>query len=150
MPDDIWAVVERDEVDPGTLGADTIKTILDELPLGGPPAGARWLRDFLGRVRAIYTIRLRPEAMLRCPDSIRAIDTLRQTIREIVGGIAETDDYGFTNEGDHFIWLMPRIVSDETLDVATLDESSGAWMPGSLDLGDPQSLATFLRGDTAN
>jgi hypothetical protein len=147
MPDETWAIVERDEVAPGSPGVDTITSILNDLPLGGPPAGARWLRDYLSRVRAIYTIRLRPEAMLRHPDSIRAIDTLRQTIREIVGGIAETDDYGFTNEGDHLIWLIPKVEPDETLDVAILDESTGDWIPSSLDMGDTQRLAAFVRGE---
>jgi len=146
-PDRIWAVVERDEVSPGTLGADEIAEFLDNLDQGGPPSAIRWLRNYLGQVRTIYAIRLHPEAILEHPDAIRAIGIFRETLRELLGGITEYDDFGFTNESDRLIWLIPKIVPKGTLDVAILDESTGEWAPYSLDLSKSDQLSAFLRGE---
>jgi hypothetical protein len=143
----IWAIVERNEATVGTRAAAVIAAFLDGLELGGPPSAVRWLRDYLGRVRAIYAIRLFPEAILEHPDAIRAIQTIRETLREVVGGITEYDDFGFTNESDRLIWLIPKVEPKGQLDVALLDDSTGEWLPYPLDLSDRDRLAAFLRGE---
>jgi hypothetical protein len=143
----IWAIVERNETAAGTPGARDIAEFLDSLELGGPPSAVRWLRDYLGRVRAIYAIRLFPEAILEHPDAIRAIRAIRETLRATVGGITEYDDFGFTNEGDRLIWLIPQVEPKGRLDVALLDEATGEWHPYPLDVSDGDKLAAFLRGE---
>lgn len=145
----IWAVVERNETTAGTRGAAEIAAFLDGLEVGGPPSAVRWLRDYLGRVRAIYAIRLFPDAVQEHPDAIQAIQTLRETLREVVGGITEYDDFGFTNEGDRLIWLLPDVEPKGDLDVALLDESTGKWLPYPLDLSDDAKRAAFLRGEAS-
>lgn len=143
----IWAVVERNETTAGTRGGAEIAAFLDGLDQGGPPSAVRWLRDYLGRVRAIYAIRLSPEAIQEHPDAIQAIQTLRETLREAVGGITEYDGFGFTNEGDRLIWLAPNVKPEGDLDVALLDDSTGEWTPYPLDLSRRDRLASFLRGE---
>jgi len=145
----IWAIVERNETAPGTPGACEVAEFLDNLELGGPPSAVRWLRDYLGRVRVIYAIRLFPDAILEHPDAIRAIQILRETLRDAVGGITEYDDFGFTNESDRLIWLIPKVEPKGKLDVALLDESTGDWLPFPLDLSDGDKLAAFLRGEAS-
>jgi hypothetical protein len=143
----IWAIVERNKTSAGTTGAGEIAEFLDGLELGGPPSARRWLRDYLGRVRAIYAIRLIPEAIQDHPEAIQAIQAIRETLRDTVGGITEYDDFGFTNESDSLVWLIPKVEPKGKLEVALLDDSTEEWLPYPLDLSDPDQLAAFLRGE---
>src|ERR1035437_7121867 len=59
----VWATIERNPVGPNTLGAEEVAEFLDRLDSGGPPSAVRWLSDFLESVRAIYAIRIYPEAI---------------------------------------------------------------------------------------
>ena len=59
----VWATVERNPVGPNTLGAEEVAEFIDSLEAGGPPSAVRWLSDYLETVRAIYAIRIYPEAM---------------------------------------------------------------------------------------
>ena len=146
-PERVWAVVQRDEVGPGTAGAHQIVQYLKEIYQGGPTSAAHWLRQYLERVRAIYAFQLYPDAILQHPDAIRAIGSLREAIRGIIGGIVEYDDFGFTNESDRLIWLIPSIIPKGKLDVAILDESGETWIPYTLDLGNSEKLSSFLQGN---
>mgnify|MGYP001082417036 CR=1 FL=1 len=145
----IWAIVERDEVGEGTLGADEVAEFRESLQLGGPPSAVLWLHDYLGRVRAIYAIHLRPDTIQDDPDAIRAIGMIREALRGVVGGIMEYDDFGFTNESGRVIWLIPRVTPEGKLDVARLDESTGEWISDSLNLSDSARLSEFLSGRTS-
>src|SRR6516165_4775930 len=60
----VWATVERNPVGPNTLGAEEVAEFMDRLDSGGPPSAVRWLSDYLESVRAIYAIRIYPEAMI--------------------------------------------------------------------------------------
>jgi hypothetical protein len=145
-PQNVWATVERNPVGPNTLGAEEVAEFIDRLDAGGPPAAVRWLSDYLETVRAIYAIRIYPEAMADHPDAIDAVYAIRTALRDAVGGIGQWDGQGFTNEDDRLIWCDPNQHPAGVTSAAMLDESTGEWIPFDLNLSDPDELAVFLRG----
>jgi hypothetical protein len=143
----VWATVERNPVGPNTLGAEEVAEFLDRLDSGGPPSASRWLSDYLESVRAIYAIRIYPESIGDDPRALDTVYAIRTALRAAVGGIGQWDGQGFTNEDDHLIWCNPDDNPHGLTTAAILDESTGEWVPFELDLGDPEELNAFLRGE---
>jgi hypothetical protein len=143
----VWATVERNPVGPNTLGAEEVAEFIDSLESGGPSSAVRWLSDYLESVRAIYAIRVYPEAMAEHPDSLEAVFAIRTALRDAVGGIGQWDGQGFTNEEDHLIWIDPSNNLSGRTAAAVLDESTGEWVSFELNLDDPEELSAFLRGE---
>jgi len=143
----VWATVERNPVGPDTLGAEEVAEFLDRLDAGGPPSASRWLGDYLESVRAIYAVRIYPEAMGGDAAALDAVYAVRTALRNAVGGIGQWDGQGFTNEDDHLIWCDPSDHPHGVTSAAILDESTGEWVPFELDLNDPADLSAFLRGE---
>jgi hypothetical protein len=143
----VWATVERNPVGPNTLGAEEVAEFIDSLEAGGPPSAVRWLSDFLESVRAIYAIRIYPEAMEKDPAAFQAVYAVRTALRQAVGGIGQWDGLGFTNEDDCLIWTDPSLSPTGKSAAAVLDESTGRWSPFELNLDDPDALNHFLSGE---
>jgi hypothetical protein len=146
---DVWATIERNPVGPNTLGAEEVAEFIDSLESGGPPSAVRWLADYLETVRAIYAIRIYPEAMRDHPEAVQAVFSVRTALREAVGGVGQWDGQGFTNEDDRLIWCHHRTDQTGTTRAAVLDESTGRWVPFKLDFDDPRAVGAFLRGELA-
>jgi hypothetical protein len=144
---DVWATIERNPVGPNTLGAEEVAEFIDSLESSGPPSAVRWLNDYLETIRAIYAIRIYPEAILKRREAENAVWAVRAALRETVGGIGQWDGQGFTNEDDRLIWCDPRMVRKGKKEAAILDESTGEWISFELNLEDAEELAHFLRGD---
>ena len=142
----VWATVERNPIGPNTLGAEEVAEFIDRLDSGGPPSAVQWLGDYLESVRAIYAIRIYPEAITHDPGAIDAVYAIRTSLREVVGGIGQWDGHGFTNEDDQLIWFDPTDHPQGVSTAALLDESTGQWVPFEIDLSDPEELSAFLRG----
>src|SRR5262249_32912346 len=121
--------------------------LCERLAAGGPPSPCRWLSDYLESVRAIYAIRVYPEAMREDPTALDAVYAIRTALRDAVGGIGQWDGHGFTNEDDHLIWCDPADFPQGVTTAAILDESTGEWVPFEINLSDPEELAEFLRGE---
>jgi hypothetical protein len=143
----VWATIERNPVGPNTLGAEEVAEFIDSLESGGPPSAVRWLSDYLETIRAIYAIRIYPEAILAHPEAEDAVYAVRSALRDAVGGIGQWDGLGFTNEDDRLIWCDPRMNLHGIKEAAILDESTGVWVPLELDLDDPEEVGPFLRGE---
>jgi hypothetical protein len=143
----VWATIERNPVGPNTLGAEEVAEFIDSLEAGGPPSAVRWLSDHLETIRAIYAIRIYPEAIVGRPEAEDAVYAVRAAMREAVGGIGQWDGHGFTNEDDRLIWCDPRMDLKGITEAAFLDESTGEWIPLQLNLEDAEELASFLRGE---
>jgi len=143
----LWATVERNPVAPNTLGAEEVAEFIDSLEAGGPPSAVRWLSDYLESVRAIYAVRIYPEAMRNKPDAVEAVYAIRTALRNAVGGIGQWDGQGFTNEEDRLIWCDPSSNPKGKTQAALLDESTGDWIRFDIDLGAPDELFAFLRGE---
>lgn len=143
----VWATVERNPVGPNTLGAEEVAEFIDRLDAGGPPSAVRWLSDYLESVRAIYAIRIYPDAMGEDPEALKAVYAVRSALRQAVGGIGQWDGLGFTNEDDRLIWTDPADNPTGHSSAAVLDESTGRWLPLELHLDNSESLDAFLRGE---
>ena len=142
----VWATVERNPVGPNTLGAEEVAEFIDGLDAGGPPSASRWLADYLESVRAIYAIRIYPEAMQNDPEALDAVYAIRTALRNAVGGIGQWDGHGYTNEDDLLIWCDPSEHPQGVSTAALLDESTGEWIPIEVNLSEPEELSAFLRG----
>ncbi len=143
----VWATVERNPVAPNTLGAEEVAEFIDSLDAGGPSSAVRWLGEYLETIRAIYAIRIYPEAIVGHIEAEDAVYAVRAALRNAVGGIGQWDGHGFTNEDDRLIWCDPRMDLRGMTEAALLDESTGEWFPFELNLDDPDDLSGFLRGE---
>ena len=90
------------------MGAEEVAEFIDSLESGGPPSAVRWLSDYLETIRAIYAIRIYPEAIVGHPEAEDAVYAVRAALRDAVGGIGQWDGHGFTNEDDRLIWCDPQ------------------------------------------
>ena len=120
---------------------------IDSLEAGGPSSAVRWLSEYLETIRAIYAIRIYPEAIVGSPEAEDAVYAVRSALRQAVGGIGQWDGHGFTNEDDRLIWCDPRMDLRGVTEAAILDDSTGEWFPFTLKLDDAEELACFLRGE---
>jgi hypothetical protein len=145
--ENVWATIERNPVGPNTLGAEEVAEFIDSLEAGGPSSAVRWLSEYLETIRAIYAIRIYPEAIVGHREAEDAVYAVRAALRNAVGGIGQWDGHGFTNEDDRLIWCDPRMDLKGKTEAAILDESTGEWFPFELNLDDPEELAGFLRGE---
>ena len=143
----VWATIERNPVGPNTLGAEEVAEFIDSLDAGGPSSAVRWLGEYLETIRAIYAIRIYPEAIVGHAEAEDAVYAVRSAVRAAVGGIGQWDGHGFTNEDDRLIWCDPRMDLRGMTEAALLDESTGEWFPFELNLDDPEDLSGFLRGE---
>jgi hypothetical protein len=144
---EIWATIERNLVGPGTLGAEEVAEFMDTLDQGGPPAAARWLTDYLESVRAIYAIRIYPDAMKDDPQAFETIYEVRTALHKIIGGIGRWGDLGYTNDQDRLIWCRrDRNVTGMTV-ASMLDEFAGRWIEIQVNLDDPTEFSAFQNGE---
>ena len=144
---EIWATIERNLVGPGTLGAEEVAEFMDTLDQGGPPSAGRWLTDYLESVRAIYAIRIYPDAMKDDPKAFETIYEVRTALHKIIGGIGRWGDLGYTNDQDRLIWCRrDRNVTGLTV-ASMLDEFSGRWIEIQVNLDDPTEFSAFQNGE---
>lgn len=144
---EIWATIERNLVGPGTLGAEEVAEFMDTLDQGGPPSAGRWLTDYLESVRAIYAIRIYPDAMKDDPQAFETIYEVRTALHKIIGGIGRWGDLGYTNDQDRLIWCRrDRNVAGMTV-ASMLDEFSGRWIEIQVNLDDPTEFIAFQNGE---
>jgi hypothetical protein len=138
------ALIERDLVTPGELGADEIQEFLNEIKGEKPQSAVDWLTEFLPRVKVIYAIQVLSGSDTR--DGWSGIDAVRTVLWTQGGGILQADAEGFTNqEGAHILWQFTKDHEAE-LDVAVLG-AGGRWVRYRMKLNDPQQKQAFLRGE---
>jgi hypothetical protein len=133
------AVVERNLVEPGSLGAAEIEEFLEALEGARPERGARWVRDYLATVKTVYAIQI-------LGDYSDLIGDLKTAVWHDVGGIFQADLEGFSNEeGYAVVWQFSDGV-EGPWHMAVLDEHD-KWIEFEMDLGNREHRAAFLRGE---
>jgi hypothetical protein len=136
------AVIERNPVSDGSVGQDEIADFLEDLQDAKPRSGAQWLEDYLESVRTIYTFE-----HLQGADTVEgsnALHALRSFLWERGDAIIQADGEGFTNEeGYHIVWQFSDSVSGPWK-MGVLQD--GVWQHFTMDLGDPDHRAAFLKG----
>ena len=136
------AVIERNSVFDNSLGQDEIAEFLEDVQGCRPKSGVQWLEDYLSSVKMIYSfLHLQGSETVEGSNVLHA---LRSRIWERGDSIIQADLEGFTNEeGYHIIWQFSDSVSGPW-NMGVLQD--GVWRHFSMDLGDPDHRAAFLKG----
>ncbi len=136
------AVIERNPVFDDSLGQDEIAEFIEEMRDCKPKSGVEWLRDFLKYVKTIYAFQHLQGADTE--EGSNALHALRARIWQRGDSIIQADGEGFTNEeGYHIVWQFSDSVSGPW-NMGVLQD--GVWRHFSMDLGDPDHRAAFLKG----
>jgi len=137
------AVIERNPVRPGELGADEIAEFIEEVADLQPTSAARWLAQYLTTVKAIYAFQIL--SGVDDGDGWKAVQAMKGELWGRLGGIFQADREGFSNtDGYHILWQFPDDVRG-SWNMAVL-EPDGAWTPFEMDLGNPLHRAAFRAG----
>ena len=136
------ALLERNPVMDGSVGQDEIADFLEDLRDCKPNSGVQWLEDYLDSVRTIYAFQHLQGA--ETVDGGNALHALRSALWERGDAIVQADNEGFTNEeGYHIVWQFSDSVSGPW-NMGVLQD--GVWHHFTMDLGDPDHRAAFLKG----
>jgi hypothetical protein len=137
------ALVERHPVTDGSIGQDEVADLLEDLADCKPETGAEWLEDYLDAIQTIYAFQhLQGAETVEGSDALHA---LRTALWERGEAIIQADGEGFTNEaGYHVVWQFSDSVSGPW-NMGVLQD--GVWHHFTMDLGDPDHRAAFLKGE---
>jgi hypothetical protein len=136
------AVIERNPVFDGSVGQDEIADFIEEIQDCKPNSGVQWLEDYLASVKTIYAFQHLQGS--ETADGGNALHALRSKLWERGDAILQADNEGFTNEeGYHIVWQFSDSVSG-AWNMGVLQD--GVWRHFSMDLGDPDHRAAFMRG----
>jgi hypothetical protein len=137
------AVIERNPVRPGELGADEIAEFIEEVADLQPESAARWLEKYLPTVKVIYCFQL-----LSGTDVGRgweAVHAIQGELWNRLGGIFQADAEGFSNtDGYGIVWQFGDKVTGPWK-MAVLEEGE-QWTPFEIDLGNRQHREAFMAG----
>jgi hypothetical protein len=136
------ALIERNPVSDGSMGQDEIADFLEDLEDCKPKSGVQWLEDYLAGVKTIYAFQHLQGA--ETVEGGNALHALRSALWERGDAIIQADGEGFTNEeGFHIVWQFSDSVSGPW-NMGVLQD--GVWHHFTMDLGDPDHRAAFLKG----
>jgi len=138
------AIVEKNAVNTGELGADELQEFIDEVPLHRPESAAAWLREYLPTVKVIYAFQLLSGTDVN--DGWSPLRRVYNTVWNITGGILQADGEGFSDEeGYTILWQFGEGVSGGW-HMGILVEG-GRWVHFEMDLGNQHQREAFLRGE---
>ncbi len=136
------ALLERNPVYDGSVGQDDIADFLEDLRDCKPKSGVQWLENYLADVKTVYAFQHLQGS--ETVDGGNAMHALRSALWERGDAIIQADGEGFTNEeGYHIVWQFSDSVSGPW-NVGVLQD--GVWLHFTMDLGDPDHRAAFLKG----
>ena len=136
------AVIEKNPVIEGQLGADELQEFRDEIPHCKPESAATWLQQYLPRIRVIYAFQLLNGTDV--DDGWSPLHRLHSTVWNHVGGILQADGEGFSDEdGYTILWQFNDTMSGEW-NMGVLND--GRWLHFGMDLGNDQHRKAFLTG----
>ena len=138
------ALIERNLVIEGELGAEELQEFVDEVEQLHPRSAAQWLKSYLPKVKVIYAFQLLSGTDV--DDGWTIVHRVYQTIWKISGGLLQADGEGFSNEeGFTIVWQFSDGVTGGW-NAAVLD-AKGKWLPFEMDLGNREHRAAFMRGE---
>lgn len=135
--------IERNLVEPGSLGEAEIQEFLEELTEAKPKSAANWLTTYLPTVKVIYALQILFTG--NTDKDWQPVQIIRDKIWATLGGIIQADYEGFSNrEGYHILWQFSDGVKG-AWNMAVLSET-GNWQTFQMDLGNRQHRSAFLEG----
>jgi hypothetical protein len=136
------ALVEKNLVAPGELGADELQEFLEEVPLHSPESAVAWLKEYLPSVKVIYAFQLLSGTDVK--NGWTLLHSVYNAVWKYAGGILQADGEGFSNEeGYTILWQFGESVSGPW-NVGVLIK--GRWLHFGIELGNPQHREAFWEG----
>ena len=137
------ALIERNPVLKGELGAEELQEFIDEVAHEKPASAARWLQKYLPRVKVIYAFQLLSGADKE--PGWAAVWAVEGHVWSSLGGIFQADGEGFSNrEGFHILWQFSDHVKGPWK-MAVLNWR-GKWQRFQMELSDEEQRKAFLEG----
>jgi hypothetical protein len=136
------AIIEKNYVVEGQLGAEELREFIDEVPHYKPESAATWLQRYLPTVKVIYAFQLLKGADVS--DGWSQLHRLYSAVWNHAGGILQADGEGLSDEGGFTIlWQFSDGVSGEW-NMGVLKD--GDWVHFQMDLGNEHHRKAFFSG----
>lgn len=124
---------------------DHLSSHLESIEGQQPASAARWLSEYLKRVRTIYTIEVLDARPQGEGDDWDVVWATQAVLLESAGGILQADGEGYSNDAqDHILWQFDEGASG-TWRMAVLDELD-RWQRFEMELSDVAAREAFLAG----
>lgn len=137
------ALIERNPVTDDSVAAEELAEFVDELQDAKPAMGAKWVRDYLPKVKTIYAFQVLSGADEA--DGWSELGSVKNFLWSKLGGIIQADGEGFSNEdGYHIVWQFSEKTSGPWW-MGVLKE--GKWVHFEMELGDRRQREQFLQGE---
>jgi hypothetical protein len=137
------AVIERNSASSTDLVSAEIDEFLEEIADCKPATAARWLRDYLPKIKTIYAFHLLQGTDVK--NGWEILGKVKDSIFTQVGGIVQADAEGFSDEeGYHILWQFSDSVKG-TWWMGVLKD--GEWVHFQMDLGNKKHREAFFRGE---
>ena len=138
------AVIEKNPVMQGQLGADEIQEFLEEISLHRPESAVAWLQAYLPTVKVIYAFQLLNGTDVN--DGWASLHRVYNAVWNVAGGILQADGEGFSNEdGFTILWQFGERAAG-AWNVGILVDGN-RWVNFEIDLGNQQHREAFWRGE---
>jgi len=140
------ALIERNLVEEGSLGADELVEFADEIAECKPANAAKWLLNYFPGVRCIYAFQVLSGTYQK--NGWEILGAVKNRIWSAAPSILQADNEGFSNEeGYHILWQFSDSVEGDWW-MAVLHD--GQWNPFRMDLGNRNQRESFFRGQIPN
>jgi hypothetical protein len=136
------AVIEKNPVIQGQLGADELQEFIDEVSDYKPESAGIWLQQYLPSVKVIYAFQLLSGTDVE--DGWTPLHRVYNAVWNHAAGILQSDGEGFSNEdGYTILWQFSDSVTGRW-NMGVLKD--GRWVHFEMDLGNEQHRKAFLSG----
>lgn len=138
------AVIERNLVAEGQLGAGELQEFIDEIPHYEPKSAVDWLLQLLPNTKVIYAFQLLSGTDIE--DGWTPLHSVYSRIWNLAGGILQADGEGFSNlDGYTILWQFSESTTGSwNMGIRDVD---GKWVHFEMDLGDLNQRDAFKRGE---
>ena len=140
---ELLAQLERNPVADDELGKEELEEFKVEIQDCLPKSSARWLGNYLARVKVIYAFNMLNAAFEN--ENFEVISNLQKAIWIHTKGILQADGEGFSNEdGDHILWqFSDEVTGNLTCAIRTV---FGTWKRFVMDAGNISQRKEFQDG----
>lgn len=136
------ALIERDLVEAGSVGADELDEFADEISTCKPENAIKWLIDYFQGVRCIYSFQLLQGTEHK--NGWEILGAIKDAVWSFAPSIIQADGEGFSNEqGYHILWQFSDSVTGDWW-MGVLQD--GQWTHFQMDLGNRKHRKAFFEG----
>jgi hypothetical protein len=141
--DNLISDLERHTVYSGSTGEAELMRLKDSIQGCYPSSAREWLRQYLPKVKTIYSFQLFTDNIIRTVWP--TLGRVQNLLKDALSGIIQSDNEGFYNErGDYILWQMYEGASG-AIPAATLNENR-EWISYQLKLNDAKAVEQFKQG----